>query len=257
LASSFDQIGPITKTVEDAEIVFNSIKSVNCKNSSFSKLTIGLPEECFGENLDKKISEKIEEVVKKISKKNIKIKKISLPNNKYSLAAYHVIMEAEAFTNMGRYDGLRYGYHDLKAKNTEDSYFKNRKNGLGYEVKRRILFGAHVISHNNYEKYYNKALKAKQLIKNDFFEAFKDVDLIITPTSPIFPMKIGERDKDPLSMYFTEIFTDIANLAGLPAISIPLKKINNLPAGIQLIGNHFQENLIFLVGKKIEKIIED
>lgn len=263
MASSLDQIGVISKNVEDAEIVFKSIFGRDVMDStsadySFkdidvnkSELKIGIPKEYFVDGMDQVMKEEIEQAIKDL---NVDVVEISLPHTKYALSAYYIITSSEVSSNMGKYDGLRYGFSDNSAKDLIDSYFKNRGGGFGKEVKRRIILGTHTLSAGYKDAYYQKALEVRHLIRQDFLDAFKSVDLIITPVSPSFPFKIGEKITDPLEMYLLDIFTVTINLAGLPALSMPCSKVNNLPVGIQIIGKHFEEAKILSAAKQFEKI---
>jgi aspartyl-tRNA(Asn)/glutamyl-tRNA(Gln) amidotransferase subunit A len=278
MASSLDQIGPITKTVEDAEILFEVIKGnddldstsvdLNKFRDSRSKikdsrdLTIGLPKEYFIEGLEKETAKAIDSVIEKLKNLGFKFKKISLPHTKYALSCYYIIMPAEASTNLARYDGIRYSrinniginQRDNQHKSAlENIYFDQRSGGFGKEVKRRIILGTFVLSSGYYDAYYLKAQKVRTLIKKDFDEAFKEVDVILTPVSPTPAFKIGEKTENPLEMYLSDIFTIPVNLAGLPAISIPVKENVGLPIGFQLIGKHFRETDILEIGKNYEK----
>jgi len=269
MASSLDQIGPITKNVEDAEILFNAIKgkdpldstSVEFKDQKLKaknqNYTIGLPKEFFEEgSASKEVRMAINKTIEELKEKGIKFKEISFPFLKYALPCYYIIMPAEVSSNLARYDNIRYG-KVLSKENAEanlnwkEYITKVRTIGFGQEVKRRIILGIFVLSHGYYDAYYLKASKVRKMIKEKFQEIFKEVDLILTPTSPTLPFKIGEKTKDPLSMYLSDIFTVPINLAGLPAISIPTKE--NKMVGFQLIGPAFSENLIFEVGKLYEK----
>jgi len=260
MASSLDQIGPLAKTVEDAEILFETIKgkdeldstSVESKirNSNFEirNCTIGLPEEYFVSGLDKKIQTKIEGVIKNLEKLGCKFQKISLPHTRYAVACYYIIMPAEASTNLARYDGIRYSRNSkFKIQNSKlkDIYFNQRSEGFGEEVKRRIILGNFVLSSGYYDAYYLKAQKVRRLIKEDFDRAFQEVDVILTPVTPTLPFKIGEKINDPLAMYLSDIFTIPVNLAGLPALA--------MSPGFQLIGQSFQESNILEIGKTYEQ----
>ncbi len=271
LASSLDQIGPLTKTVEDAAILFNEIRGkddldatsadvdysledlLNPKLENIKKLKIGIPEEYFIEGLDKGVSAEVERVINDIKSLGLEIKKIRLPHTKYALSCYYIIMPAEASSNLERFDGIRYGTRH-KAGSLLDLYRKNREAGFGAEPKRRILLGNFVLSSGYYDAYYSKAQKVRQLIKRDFDEAFKEVDVIATPVTPTRAFKIGEKSADPLEMYLSDIFTIPVNLAGLPALSIPVKKRTGLPVGFQLIGRRFREADILGIGQFYEKL---
>ncbi|MEE8131521.1 MAG: Asp-tRNA(Asn)/Glu-tRNA(Gln) amidotransferase subunit GatA [Candidatus Paceibacterota bacterium] len=286
MASSLDQIGPIAKTVEDAEILFEAIKgkdvldstsvnlkTENLKTKSLKEITIGLPDEYFIEGLDKEVASAVEEAIKTLKGLGIKFKKISLPHTKYAISAYYIIMPAEVSANLARYDGVRYGRitkRESQSVNLRDIYLKTRGEGFGEEVKRRIILGTFVLSSGYYDAYYAKAQKVRRLIKNDFDKAFDPsaggVDVILTPTAPTPAFKIGEKINDPLSMYLSDIFTAPVNLAGLPAISIPTltntdytrtntdspHKSASLPVGFQLIGKYFHEADILEIGKQYE-----
>ena len=272
LASSLDQIGPLTKTVEDAAILFRAIAGVDHWDSTSApspyggeinepdfqevkSLTVGLPKEYFGYALDKNVSNALQNVIADFKSLKIKFKEISLPHTKYAIACYYIILPAEASTNLARYVGIRYS-RNSKVKSPaklEEIYFKTRAL-FGGEVKRRIILGAFVLSSGYYDAYYDKAQRARTLIAEDFKKAFSEVDVILTPTVPTPAFKIGEKTADPLAMYLSDIFTIPANLAGLPAISIPVKKQSGLPIGFQLIGRHFREADLFSLGQFYEKI---
>lgn len=266
MASSLDQIGTLTRNIDDAVDVFKVISGKDPFDSTssdyvfkkeemdVSKLKIGIPKEYFIEGLDKKIEVRIKEVIKSISKLGAEVKEISLPHTDYALPVYYIIMSSEVSTNMNRYDGLRYGFSEKKIENIIESYFTNRGKSLGMEVKRRIILGTFTLSAGYQDAYYKRALQVRSFIKNDFTDAFQNVDIILTPTSSTLPFKIGEKVDDPLSMYLSDIFTATANLAGLPAVSVPCGLINGLPVGIQIIGRHFEENKILGIGKIIENL---
>lgn len=272
MASSLDQIGPLTKTVEDAAILFKELSGqdvmdstssprantyeedlLNPKIEDIKKMRVGIPEEYFVDGLDKNIAKKINEVIKDLEGMGIKTKKISLPHTKYALSCYYIIMPAEVSSNLSRFDGIRYGTRE-KADNLIELYKKNRDFGFGPESKRRILLGTFVLSSGYYDAYYGRAQKVRALIKQDFDEAFKDVDVILTPVTPTAAFKIGEKTDDPLAMYLSDIFTIPVNLAGVPAISIPVKNNSGLPIGFQLIGKHFREADILGIGQLYEKM---
>ena len=264
-SSSLDQIGPITKNIEDAEIVFDAIRGkdemdstsikskVKSQKSKVNELRIGVPKEYFIKGMDKKVERIIKETIKKYEDLGARIEEISLPHTEYALPAYYIINPSEASANLARYDGIRFGFSE-KNKSLLDFYFKNRGKSFGEEVKRRIMLGTYVLSAGYYEAYYLRAQKVKNLISQDFEKAFKQVDVIMTPVSPCLPFKIGEK-KDPLSMYLVDIYTISVNLAGLPALSLPVGKIEKLPVGLQIIGKPFSEDKIFEIGKIIEKYV--
>ncbi|MFH1187816.1 MAG: Asp-tRNA(Asn)/Glu-tRNA(Gln) amidotransferase subunit GatA [bacterium] len=266
MASSLDTIGTLTKTVEDAAIVLKELAGHDkndattakvevddypeiIKQIDIKKLKIGIPKEYFIEGIDDEIKKITEESIKKLEKLGAEIINISLPHTKYATAVYYIIAPSEVSSNMARYDGIRYGYRNKNSKDLIEQYFKTRAQGFGDEVKRRIMIGTYALSAGYYDAYYAKAQKVRTLIKQDFTNAFKKVDIILTPVSPAPAFKIGENTQDPLKMYLADIFTVSINLAGVPAISLPAGKTKNgLPVGIQLIGKHFDEKTILSAG---------
>ncbi|MCM8807330.1 MAG: Asp-tRNA(Asn)/Glu-tRNA(Gln) amidotransferase subunit GatA [candidate division WOR-3 bacterium] len=273
-ASSLDQIGPITKNVRDNTILLKIISgkdkkdstSVNIEVPDYEKhlgeeiknLKIGVPKEYFIEGIDREIKEKIFKVLKLLEKEGAIIEEITLPHTSYGIATYYIIATAEASSNLARFDGVKYGYRSKNYKNLFEMYTKTRGEGFGEEVKRRIILGTYVLSSGYYEAYYLKAQKVRTLIKKDFELAFEKVDVIITPTTPELPFKIGEKKDNPLKMYLSDIFTVNVNLSGLPAINIPIGfSLNKLPIGLQIIGNFFKEEEILKVGYVIEKNIKE
>ena len=266
--SSLDQIGPITKNVEDAKIVFDVIKGkdpmdatsvaldpeqLNPKSYSLNTVRIGVPKEYFVKGIDPEVEKIIKGAIKKAEDAGAKIVKISLPSVEFALACYYIIAPCEASANLSRFDGIKYGL-SVDGKDLLDVYLKSKGHGFGAEVKRRIMIGTYALSSGYYDAYYKKAQEVRQLIKEDFAKAFDEVDLIFCPVSPVPAIKIGEKTDDPLSMYLMDIYTVSVNLAGLPAISIPVGKIGELPVGLQIIGNHFQESKILSVAETIEKL---
>jgi aspartyl-tRNA(Asn)/glutamyl-tRNA(Gln) amidotransferase subunit A len=269
MASSLDQIGPFGKTVSDVEEIYSVIKGADKRDATskdagesqlplgdLSSITVGIPDEYFsGEGLDKDTAEAMDEVMKSLSSTGIKFKKIGLPHSKYALSTYYIIIFAEISTNMSRFDGIRYSRGDSAEGDLLDIYMKTRGRGFGEEVKRRILMGTFILSAGYYDAYYAKAQKVRQLIRKDFIEAFKQVDVILSPTSPTVPFKFGEKADDPVQMYLSDIFTVPVNLAGLPAISIPAKgRDGKLPVGFQFIGKHWHDNDLFQLGKFYERM---
>jgi len=263
-ASSLDQVGPITKNVEDLEIVFKIISgkdpmdatSANYefedKKFEMKDMKIGVPKEYFAKGLDKEVEKIIRSAIKKAEELGAKIIDISLPNLKYALAAYYIIQPAEASANLSRYDGIKYGLSE-QGNNLLDVYLKSKGHGFGAEVKRRIMVGTYALSAGYYDAYYKKAQEIRELIKQDFTDAFGKVDLIFAPVSPFPAFKIGENTSDPLSMYLADIYTISVNLAYLPGISVPAGKIGKLPVGLQIIGNYFQENKILSAAEQLEQ----
>ncbi|MBI2635551.1 MAG: Asp-tRNA(Asn)/Glu-tRNA(Gln) amidotransferase subunit GatA [Parcubacteria group bacterium] len=283
LASSLDQIGPITKNVEDAAIVFETIRGGDELDSTSSpndwqdfnnsipdieELKIGVPREYFTHGLDKEIEKNIRGVISKLEKEGAKIEEISLPYSDFALAAYYIIMPAEASANLARYDGMKYGLSTIQIPNTKyqiqnlsDVYLDTRGKGFGAEVRRRIMLGTYILSHGYYDAYYKRAQKVRRLIKNEFDHVFNPsadgVDVILTPTSPTTAFKFGEKTQDPLSMYLADIYTVSVNLAGVPAISLPSGEVNGLPVGLQLIGKNFEDVKLLRIAKLIETIINE
>jgi aspartyl-tRNA(Asn)/glutamyl-tRNA(Gln) amidotransferase subunit A len=279
MASSLDQIGPITKTVEDAEFVFEAIsgkdemdstsanieKEKNWKSTllgvhpgasrKIKNLKIGLPKEYFTKGIDPAVEKMVRSAIKKYEDSGANIEEVSLPySTSISLATYYIIMPSEASVNLARYDGIKYGHFTKTAKDLFDFYLKSRSEGFGQEVRRRIMLGTHALSAGYYDAYYLRAQKIRTLIKEDFNKAFKKVDVLMTPVSPTPAFKLGEKITDPLSMYLSDIYMGAVNLAGLPAISIPCGKIGKLPVNFQVIGNKFEENKIFEIGKFFENL---
>jgi aspartyl-tRNA(Asn)/glutamyl-tRNA(Gln) amidotransferase subunit A len=274
LASSLDQVGPVAKTVEDAEILFNVIRgkdeldstSVESKVSDFgfriSDLRIGVPKEYFSQGIDPEVEKVVRGAIKKLQDAGAKIQEVELPHTQYALAAYYIINTSEASANLARYDGIRYGLSLQEGHSLLDTYLDSRGEGLGTEVKRRVILGTYALSAGYYEAYYNKAQKVRTLLKQDFEKAFKEVDVIVGPVSPFLPFTIGERITDPLQMYLVDIYTVPVNLAGLPALSVPAGKVGDpstssgqgLPVGLHMIAPAFEEQRLFETGKLFEKL---
>ena len=260
-ASSLDQIGPITKDVKDSAILLNIIAghdkkdttSVNIEKKDYVKalkndvkgLKIGVPKEFLAEGTQPEVKKKIEEAIQIYKELGAVVEEISLDVAKYSLATYYIIACAEASSNLGRFDGIRYGYRAKDYKDLNELFVKSRSEGFGDEVKRRIMLGTYVLSSGYYDAYYKKAQKVRSLVMNEFNKAFQKYDVLLTPTSPTVAFKIGEKTSNPLEMYLSDICTVSVNIAGLPGISIPCGvDSNNMPIGMQLIGNKFQEETI-------------
>ena len=268
-ASSLDQAGPMTKTVEDCSLLLQAIAGYDPKDSTsvdikvdnynsnltdkVKDLKIGIPKEYRVENMPSEIDELWKKGMDYLKDAGAIIKNISLPHTKYALPAYYIVAPAEASSNLARYDGVKYG-HRSKGSNLIEMYENTRSEGFGDEVKRRILIGTYVLSSGYYDAYYLKAQKVRQLIKNDFDQAFKDVDAILTPSTPSAAFKMGDKKDDPVSMYLNDVFTVPVNLAGLPAISVPSGyDKNKLPLGLQLIGKPFDEQTILNLSLAIQK----
>ena len=265
MASSLDQIGPFANSVEDARKVFNVIKGKDQKDATsievdqtsqdLEDFTVGIPKEYFVDGVDEEVKSEVEKAIERIKKAGLKVVDISLPHTEYALACYQIVMASEVSANMARYDGIRYGLEvdRPKAKSIKKAYLKNRGK-FGDEVKRRIILGTYSLSSGYYDDYYMKAEKVRELIRRDFKDAFEEVDIVLTPTSPILPFNLGEKVENPLSMYLADTFTTPANLAGLPAISIPSNS-EGLPVGVQLMGGRFEDEKLLLIAEKIEEII--
>lgn len=285
MASSLDQVGPITKTVEDAATLFAHIAGydpmdatsrpetgdskgefydnlTNPNLEDIKKLTIGLPEEYFVSGTDQLVTREIESAIEKLKSLGMRFKKVSLPHTKYALSTYYILVPAEVSSNLARFDGIRYARNpapDAQSKNLNELYFKQRGAGFGAESKRRIILGTFVLSSGYYDAYYDKAQRVRTLIKQDFDKVFEDVDVLLTPVAPTTAFKIGERADDPMAMYLADIFSIPLKLAGLPAISIPTKSAaeratGELPVGFQLIGKKWREADILGIGQFYERM---
>lgn len=271
-ASSLDQIGPITKNVTDSAILMNILSGrdpqdstsapvdVPCFTSVLGKdingLKLGIPKEYFIEGIAPEVEQSVREAIRHFESLGAIPIEISLPYSGYAVAAYYVLATSEASSNLARYDGVKYGFR-AKDKDLLDMYMNSRAQGFGAEVKRRIMLGTYTLSSGYYNAYYKKAQQVRTLIKNDFENAFKSVDLIVTPTTPTAAFKAGEKTDDPLQMYLADIFTISVNLAGVPAISIPCGFTSgNLPIGLQLIGGHFDEETLLKASYAYEQSTE-
>ena len=265
-SSSLDQIGIIARNSLDVAKTLGIIAGVDEDDSTtvdievpdyaglinrdIKGLKIGISKQFF-EGLNPEMKEKIDEALEKLVKMGAILVDIDLKYTKYSISTYYIISSAEASSNLSRYDGVRYGYR-ADADNIEDMYVKTRTEGFGTEVKRRIMIGSYVLSSGFYDAYFKKASQVRRLIKDDFANAFKDVDVIITPTTPTTAFKKGEKSSNPIDMYLSDIYTVSISLAGLPALSVPVGFINGLPVGMQIISNYFREDLILNVAHKYE-----
>ncbi len=278
MASSLDQIGPLTKTVGDARIIFNAIRGrdpldsttvdkftssqvskselKNLQTYKLTNLKVGVPKEYFAKGLDDEIEKVIRRTIRKCQELGAEIKEISLPHAEYALPVYYIVMPAEVSTNLARFDGIRYGHSTKSAESLLEVYEKSRAEGFGPEPKRRIMLGTYALSHGYYDAYYLKAQKVRRLIKNDFEQAFKNVDFIVGPTAPSPAFGFGEKTGDPLEMYLSDIYTVAVNLAGVPAISIPAgfaeRDNKKLPIGFQIIGRWFEEDTLLDFAEKLE-----
>ncbi|MDP2912122.1 MAG: Asp-tRNA(Asn)/Glu-tRNA(Gln) amidotransferase subunit GatA, partial [Candidatus Omnitrophota bacterium] len=272
-ASSLDQIGPITKDVEDAALLLKIISGHDEMDSTSANipvpdycraikkdikgLKIGIPKEYFIEGVDKDVKDSMKAAIEKLEELGAVCENMSLPHTEFAVAVYYVVATAEASSNLARFDGVQYGLRAENARSPIDMYKKTREQGFGDEAKRRIILGAFALSSGYYDAYYLKALKVRTLIKRDFDEAFKKFDAIVTPTSPTPAFKIGEKSSDPLTMYLSDIFTISANLAGIPGISIPCGFTkNSLPIGLQILGKPFDEETILRIAYNYEQNTE-
>lgn len=270
--SSFDQIGPLTRTVEDAAILMNILAGHDERDSTSANLPvpdytkalkrevkgmrIGLPKEFFIKGMDGEVEGAVREAAKVYQKLGASVKEVSLPHTPYSIAVYYIVAVAEASSNLGRYDGVEYGLRAVSG-NLRDLYFETRDQGFGAEAKRRILLGTFVLSAGYYDAYYRKGQKVRTLIRQDYEKVFKEVDLLLTPVAPTPAFKLGEKLTDPLTMYLSDIFTISVNLAGVPALALPCGFTKSgLPIGLQLIGRPFAEEAIFQAAYTYEQETE-
>ncbi|MGM0602206.1 MAG: Asp-tRNA(Asn)/Glu-tRNA(Gln) amidotransferase subunit GatA [Bacillota bacterium] len=271
-ASSLDQIGPITKDVEDSAIMMNVIAGHDPKDSTsiegkkedyteylkedVSGMKIGIPEEYFNLDFDQEVKDSVMSAVEKLKDAGAEVETVHMTDASYALAAYYVIAPAEASSNLARYDGVRYGLRSEHASDVEEMFTNTRHEGFGDEVKRRIMIGTYALSSGYYDAYYLKAQKVRTLIKDDFDRIFNDFDLIITPTAPSTALKL-DSNKDPLEMYYTDIFTVPINIAGVPAMSVPCGfDSSDMPIGLQLIGPHFGEGKIIQAAYTLENLLD-
>ena len=269
-ASSLDQIGTLTKDVEDAAILLNIIAGhdekdttsanrekidyTKCLQNDVKGLKIGIPKQYFGDGINSEVKDAINEVIKQYKKMGAIVEECSLDVADYALATYYIIACAEASSNLGRFDGIRYGYRTKDFSDLKDLYKNSRSEGFGEEVKRRIILGTYVLSSGYYDAYYKKAQQVRTLVKNEFENNFKKYDVILTPTSPNVAFDIGSKIDNPLEMYLSDVCTVPVNIAGLPAISIPCGvNSEGMPIGFQLIGNHFEEATILNAAYAYEK----
>lgn len=272
-ASSLDQIGPFSKTVRDNAVLLTAIAghdemdstSANVENKDYEKalvndvkgLKIGVPKEYFGEGINEEVRASLEKAIEKYKELGAEVEECSLPVTEYALPTYYIIACAEASSNLGRYDGIRYGYRTKNFESLKDIYKNSRTEGFGDEVKRRIILGTYVLSSGYYDAYYKKAQKVRTLVKKGFEEAFEKYDVLLTPTVPTVAFDIGSKSKNPLEMYMTDILTVSINIAGVPAISIPCgKDSSGMPIGMQLIAKHFNEETLYRAAYTFEQNME-
>ena len=272
-ASSLDQIGPFTKTVEDSARMLSVLAGRDPQDSTslelpaedFTRLVgrdikglkIGMPKEYFIEGIDPQVDAAVRAAVRQYESLGAEIVEVSLPHTEYAVAVYYIIATAEASANLARYDGVRYGRRAEEVRNLQDLYIRSRSEGFGEEVKRRIILGTYVLSSGYYDAYYLRAQKVRTLIRQDFSRAFEKVDALICPTSPETAFKIGDRSDDPMKMYLADIFTIATNLAGIPGLSLPcgFAQVDGrpLPIGLQLLGKPLEEANLFQIAHAYEQ----
>ena len=268
-ASSLDQIGPLTKDVEDCALVLNAIAghdpmdstSAEGKNIDYRKalvsdvkgLKIGIAKEYFQEGIDEVVKNKVYAAIDLLKALGATYEEVSLPHTQYALPTYYILAASECSSNLARFDGIRYGYRTESFDNLTDLFVKTRSEGFGEEVKRRIMLGTYALSSGYYDAYYKKALQVRTLIKQDFDQAFEKFDILIAPTTPTPAFKLGEKTDDPLQMYMSDVCTVPINIAGIPAISVPCGFIEGLPIGMQIIGKHFDESTLLRVAYTLEQ----
>lgn len=273
MASSLDQIGPFAKTVTDASILYDAIKGADRHDSSSAKgdrpptqpelkksikgLRIGIPREYFVEGMDVDVEKQVRIAIEVLKSQGADIVDIELPHAKYALSVYYIIMPAEVSANLSRFDGIRFGHSTSDAQNLVEVYAKSREEGLGPEVRRRVMLGSYVLAAGYYDAYYKQAQKVRALVTRDFTNAYTKVDCIVTPTAPTPAFKFGEKTSDPLAMYLEDIYTVSANIAGIPGLSVPCGFVErdgkSLPVGLQILGKHFDDATVLRVGHQYEQ----
>ena len=271
-ASSLDQAGPMARSAEDAASLLNEMAGFDPRdstsveqdvpdytaslNNSLEGLKIGLPKQYFGEGLDPEVAATVEAAIKTYESLGATIKEITLPNSHLAVPTYYVVAPAECSSNLSRMDGVRFGHRCEDPKDLLDLYQRSRGEGFGEEVKRRIMIGTYALSAGYYDAYYLKAQQCRRLISDDFTQAFNDVDVIMGPTAPTTAFKLGDKKDDPVAMYLADIYTISTNLAGLPGVSIPAGFVNNMPVGLQIIGNYFDEARLLNVAHRYQQITD-
>ena len=271
-ASSLDQAGPMTQTAQDAAMMLNAMAGFDARdstsveknvpdytqtlNDSIKGLKIGLPKEYFGEGMDSEVTKVIDAAIKQYQELGAEVMEISLPNSGLAVPTYYVVAPAECSSNLSRFDGVRFGYRCRDPKDLKDFYERNRGEGFGAEVKRRIMIGTYALSAGYYDAFYVKAQKLRRLISDDFHKAFGQVDVIMSATAPTVAFKLGEKTDDPVTMYLSDINTIAVNLAGLPGMSIPAGFVNGLPVGLQIIGNYFDEQRLLNVAHQYQQVTQ-
>ncbi len=273
MASSLDQIGPMGKTVDDVARILSVIEGHDSHDATsahevpteladifkgkpkkeFVKgLRIGVPKEYFVEGMDEGVATVVKAAIERLEQQGAKIEDVGVPHAPYALATYYVLMPSEVSSNMARYDGIRYGYSE--GHTLAERYSMTRTHGFGDEVKRRILLGTFALSSGYYDAYYKKSVEVQHAIRDDFYKVFRNCDVVVGPTAPVTAFKIGEKIDDPLTMYLADVYTVSANLAGIPALSVPCGLHNGLPVGIQIMAPHFDEHMLFRLGAAIETL---
>ncbi len=269
MASSLDQIGPLTRSVDDAELLLGAIEGRDANDStsvelrsdwglkgerlaSLKGIRVGVPKEYFGQGMQPEVEASVRQAIERMAGLGAEIKEVSLPHSEYALAVYYVLMPSEVSANLARFDGMRYGTR-VSGGSLENTYRRSRGQGFGKEARRRIMIGTYALSSGYYDAYYLQAQKARRLISDDFFRAFRDVDVLVGPTSPLAAWKLGEMQDDPLAMYLADIYTVAVNVAGLPALSLPCGLAAGLPVGFQFIGRHFEEGRLLAVARAFEE----
>jgi len=269
-ASSLDQGGPFARSAEDAAVMLGAMAGFDARDSTsvdrpvddyvaqlsepLQGLKIGLPKEYFGAGLDAAVGDAVAAAIEEFRKLGATVTDITLPNTHLSVPAYYVVAPAECSSNLSRFDGVRFGHRADNPQDLQDLYTRSRGEGFGSEVKRRILVGTYALSAGYYDAYYLKAQQVRHLIRDDFLQAFKQVDVIMGPTTPSAAFKLGEKADDPVGMYLSDIYTIAVNLAGLPAVSLPAGFCNGLPVGLQVIGNYFDESRLLNVGHQYQQV---
>ncbi len=271
-ASSLDQAGPMTRSAEDAAHLLSAMAGFDPRDSTsmdkpvdnyagmlqqdISGLKIGLVKEFFAHGLEPGIARSIESAIVELKKLGAEVTEVSLPNSGLSVPAYYVVAPAECSSNLARFDGVRFGHRCDDPKDLTDLYKRSRSEGFGAEVKRRIMIGTYALSAGYYDAYYLQAQKVRQLIADDFKRAFAEVDVLLGPASPDTAFRLGEKADDPISMYLSDIYTIAVNLAGVPAMSLPVEAVNNMPVGLQLIGNYFREGQLLNVAHQLQQVTD-
>ncbi len=271
-ASSLDQGGPMTRSAEDAAIMLQAMAGADPRDSTsvdepvpdysanlnddLAGLKIGLPKEYFDAGLEPQVAASIEDAIEEYKRLGAEVMEISLPNTALAVPTYYVVAPAECSSNLARFDGVRYGHRCEDPKDLEDLYKRSRSEGFGAEVKRRIMIGTYALSAGYYDAYYLKAQQLRHLISDDFKRAFEQVDVIMGPTSPTTAFGMGEKANDPVTMYLSDIYTIAVNLAGLPGMSIPVRPVDQLPVGLQIIGNYFAEAKLLNVAHRLQQVTD-